>query len=96
MLDLNKPYTTQDVADLLASKDDSKPRQLRVDTHGIARISDDYAAMNLAGLAFRGETWDAGNGYTGAAAAADAKWVAQVEDMLRANWPNPTSSYIDH
>lgn len=96
MLDLNKTYTTQDVADLIASKDDSQPRQLRVDTQGVARISDDYGNLNLGGLAFRCETWDAGNGYTGAQAAADPKWVEKVEGILRANWPNPKSSYIDH
>ncbi len=96
MLDLNKPYTTQDVADLIASKDDSQPRQLRVDAQGIARISDDYGASNIGGLAFRCETWNEGNSYTGVEAAADPQWVDKVEGILRANWPNPKSSYIDY
>lgn len=96
MLDLNKPYTTWDVANLIASKDDSQPRQLRVDILGIARISDTYGNLNLSGLAFRCETWNAGNGYTGAKAAADQEWVNKVEGILRDNWPNPKSSYIDY
>jgi hypothetical protein len=33
---LGRSYTTQDVAALLASKDDSQGRSLRVDTNGIA------------------------------------------------------------
>lgn len=94
-LDLNQPYTTQDVAKLIASKDDSQPRQLRVSKAGIAEISDLYGNLQTEGLAFRMGTWDAGNDYTGPAAAADPKWVATVEETLRNNWPNPSSSYID-
>ncbi len=94
-LDLNKPYTTQDVANLIASKDDTQHRQLRVDKNGIAELSDTVGATNIAGLAFRMETWIAGNGYVGADAADNPSWVARVEAVLRRNWPNPTSSYID-
>lgn len=94
-IDLNQPFTTGDVAALLASKDDTKNRQLRVSLAGIAELSDTVGADNISGLAFRMETWCVGNGYTGAGAAADGEFVARVEKVLRDNWPNPKSSYID-
>lgn len=95
-LDLNQPFTTQDVASLLGSKDDSQNRQLRVTTAGIASLSDDVGNRNLNGVAFRFETWDRGNGYVGAKAAADPKWVGRIEAALRKNWPIPSDAYIDN
>lgn len=94
-IDLNKPFTTKDVADLLASKDDSAHRQLRVTTQGIAFLSDDYGNLNIHGLAFRLETWLAGNGYVGHKAASDAHFVGRIEKVLRDNWPHPSDTYID-
>lgn len=96
-IDLNDPtaFTLEGVRQLLASKDDSVHRQLRVTTNGIAFLSDEYGNTNLGDLLFRFETWDAGNSYCGPAAAADDAWVQKVYDDLKKNWPNPTSSYID-
>ncbi len=94
-IDLNQPFTTEDVKQLIASKDDSAHRQLRVTDLGIAFLSDDYGNLEIDGLAFRLETWLAGNSYTGTKAAEDQAWVKSVENVLRANWPNPTSTYID-
>jgi hypothetical protein len=94
-LDLNKPFTTQDVAMLIASKDDSANRQLRVTTEGIAYLSDEIGNIDIDGLAFRFETWIAENGYCGDEAAKDRTWVRKIEDDLRTNWPNPTRNYID-
>ena len=96
-IDLRDPtaLTLQAVSDLLASKDDSVHRQLRVANNGIAYLSDTVGANQISGLAFRFETWLAGNGYCGAAAAADLKWVKQVFDDLEENWPNPKSTVID-
>jgi hypothetical protein len=94
-IDLNKPFTTQDVARLLASKDDSDHRQLRVTKQGIAFLSDDVGLDNIEDLAFRLETWGAGNGYVGPEAASDAHFVGRIEKALRTNWPNPSDTYID-
>jgi hypothetical protein len=94
-IDLNGPFTTADVADLLASKDDSQHRQVRVTSAGIAYLSDDVGNANVQNLAFRLETFNAGNDYTGERAAADQALVGRIERVLRANWPNPSSSYID-
>lgn len=94
-IDLNEPYTTQDVADLLSSKDDSQHRQLRVTKEGVAFLSDQYGSNDIDDLSFRLETWVAGNGYVGEAAAKDAAFVRRIEQALRDNWPNPNGTYID-
>jgi hypothetical protein len=94
-IDLNAPFTSQDVADLLGSKDNKRNRQVRVSSAGIAELSDEVGNRNIGGLAFRMETFSAGNGWTGPEAAADASIVARVEKVLRTNWPTPSSTYID-
>jgi hypothetical protein len=94
-LDLNRPFITQDVADLLASKDDSHNRQMRVDLRGFAFLSDVVGKADLEDVAFRLETWGSGNGYTGPKAAANLRFVKRVEKVLRDNWPNPSMSYIE-
>jgi hypothetical protein len=52
-IDLNQPFTAADVAKLLGSKDDSRNRQLRVTTAGIAYISDIVGNIGIEGLCFR-------------------------------------------
>jgi hypothetical protein len=96
-IDLNDPaaLTIEAVRGLLASKDDSQDRQLRVSNDGIVYLSDTVGNEDIDNLAFRLETWDAGNSYCGAAAAADDKWVNEVFKNLKKNWPNPKSKYID-
>lgn len=70
-IDLNQPFFTTDVAQLLASQNDTQNWQLRVTSAGIADLSSTVGASNIAGLAFSLETWLAGNGYVGAKTAAD-------------------------
>jgi hypothetical protein len=94
-IDLNEQFTTQDVAKLLASKDDSAHRQLRVTKQGVAYLSDLVGLDNTNDLAFRLETWVAGSGHVGREAASDANFVKRIEKALRDNWPNPTATYID-
>ena len=84
------------VRQLLASKDDSQHRQLRVTTSGKAFISDDVGTRNLSGILFRLETWEQGNGYCGSEAAQDDHWVKIVFKSLEQNWPTPSSNYIDY
>lgn len=95
-VDLKKPFTEEDVRRLIASKDDSKPRQIRVSKEGVAFLSDTVGSRDLDNILFRFETLDAGNGYTGASAAKDDNWVQYVHGRLLANWPKPSSSYIDY
>lgn len=96
-LDLNRPdqFTLEGVKALIASKDDSRHRQLRVTVDGVAYLSDTVGNADTDGLAFRFETWDAGNDYVGIAASQDEKWVSRIYEALRNNWPNPKSSYLD-
>ena len=96
-IDLSNPsaLTIEAVRQLIASKDDSQNRQLRVTKSGIAYLSDEVGADNIQNLAFRFETWISGNGYCGHQAASNNDWVREVFDDLSANWPNPKSEYID-
>lgn len=91
-----KNLTIDNVKLLIASKDDSVPRQLRVSKKGIAFLSDEIGNINISDLICRFETWDAGNGYTGLSAASDEVWVQKVFNMLTKAWPEPESSYIDY
>lgn len=96
-IDLNDPqeFTLENVRRLIASEDDSADRQIRVTQDGRAYLSDVVGNKETDGLAFRLESLMQGNGYTGAAAAADDQWVRRIYNVLRANWPTPRSRYID-
>nr|WP_248099222.1 hypothetical protein [Pseudomonas fragi] len=95
-LDLNdQNFTLDDVRKLIASKDDSADRQLRVTKDGKAYLSDTTGSEDVDDLSFRLETWDEGNSYVGHSAAQDEEWVARIYKCLKNNWPAPTSKYID-
>lgn len=96
-IDLNDPaqFTIDNVKRLIASKDDSAPRQLRVNSLGIAFLSDEIGNINIDGLSFRLEIWLEGNGYVGEDAANDDSWVNHIFKCLQKNWPNPTDTFID-
>lgn len=96
-IDLNDPanITYEAVRDLIASKDDSQHRQLRITDAGVAFLSDNYGLSNLDGIAARYETWDAGNGYCGTTAAADPEWVEKVAGWLRTDWAAGKRGYLD-
>lgn len=91
----SEPVTAKRVARLIGSRDDTRHRQLRVSTSGIAYLSDEVATSNIGGLAFRLETWAQGSGYVGPAAAEDENWVNQVLRDLQDNWPRPKSTLVD-
>ena len=95
-IDLNDPlsFTLENVAKLIASKDDSIHRQLRVTKAGIAFLSDDIDPASAHNLAFRVEIWDSGRDYLGKNASKDAKWVSRVHKLLKDNWPNPIDTFI--
>lgn len=97
-IDLKIPekVTAENVARLIASKDDSTHRQLRVTSDGIAFLSDVIGNNQLEGLAFRLETWIRGNRYSGIDASQDNAFVTTVLNTLVENWPNPKASLIDY
>ena len=96
-IDLSQPgaLTLASVAALIASKDDSQARQIRVSVGGEAYLSDDVGHKNLTNVLFRLETLDAGNGYVGLQASKDQEWVGRIFAALDRHWPTPASSYID-
>lgn len=90
----NLTYTN--VKELIASKDDSVNRQLRISNDGFAYISDDCGFKNLENVLCRFETWSAGNGYCGIDASNDSRYVKEVLMNLKENYPEPKNSYIDY
>ncbi|MEG1041975.1 MAG: hypothetical protein RSE94_18850 [Pseudomonas sp.] len=96
-IDLNNPeqFTLDAVRRLLGTGNNGVHNQLRVSRGGIAWLSQVVGSRELDGLAFRLETWAAGCACVGAQAAADERWVQQVFSALQANWPGPSSDYID-
>lgn len=96
-IDLNNPeqFTLEAVRALLAAGSNAVHNQLRVNRGGIAWLSPVVGGRELEGLAFRLETWSACSGCVGEQAAADERWVLQVFNVLKANWPKPSSDYID-
>jgi len=96
-IDLNNPeqFTLDAVRSLLGAGSNAVHNQLRVNRGGIAWLSQVVGGRELDGLAFRLETWAAGSGCVGEQAAADERWVLQVYNVLKVNWPTPSSDYID-
>ncbi|MCK9691322.1 hypothetical protein [Pseudomonas syringae] len=97
-IDLNQPgaLTLVSVSQLIGSANDSTHTQLRVTDAGIAYISNtDVGLNNVDNLAFRFETWSRGTDYVGKRAASDPAWVERIYNALKANWPTPSSSYLD-
>ena len=97
-IDLNDPddLSIDNVRCLIASGSDDTHTQLRVTPSGIAYLSKVVGNIDTEGLAFRLETWIAGNGYVGTKAAEDTEWVTKLHECLKSNWPNPISTYIDY
>jgi hypothetical protein len=94
-LDISKPFTLGDVANLLASADDESHSQLRVTHDGYAYISKDVGFLNLEGVAFRFETWSAGHGFVGKEASKQKDWVRRLHQALTDNWPDPKNEYVE-
>ena len=97
-IDLTQPasLTLAAVRQLLAEGNDRVHNQLRVSEAGVAWLSTEaVGGASLGGVSFRLETWAAGSGCVGQAASEDESWVRQIFEVLRQNWPHPSSDYID-
>ena len=88
--------TLENVKKLIASKDDSKNRQIRISKTGEVYISDEVGNVNIDNVLVRFETLMQGNGYLGIEASNDETYVERIFNDLKENWPNPKSSYIDY
>ncbi len=97
-IDLTQPGEPRlaSVRQLIAQGNDRAHCQLRVSDAGLAWLSTDaIGGQSLAGVRFRLETWAAGSGCVGPAAASDEAWVAKIHAVLLGNWPHPRSDYLD-
>jgi hypothetical protein len=96
-INLNDPvaFTIESLRALIASKDDSNHRQLRVTNEGLLYLSDDVGNTNLDGIKFAFETWLAGNDYCGPNAAADDSYVSNEYEMIKAAWEKGLTGIID-
>ena len=97
-IDLNNPldFTVENVRKMIASGDNNRHAQIRVDKSGIAFLSKSVGNDGTEGQwAFTVETFSAQSDHVGEAASQNDAWVQTVYDILRDNWPNPTSKHID-
>lgn len=92
-----RTMTIEDLTDLIASGNDTKDSQLRINNNDEIYISYDYVgADNLTDIKSRFETFDAGNGYIGLEASQDKKYVKQLFETIKYNWGNGfPNTYID-
>jgi hypothetical protein len=83
-------FALENVRALLAAKDDSQNRRLRISE------TDDVENLNLSGVKARFETWGAENDYCGPNAAADGQYVQDIYDDLQAVWQRGLRGLIDY
>lgn len=96
LIDLNDPqqFTVANVAKLIGSVNDGQTWQVYVTKAGLAGIRPHQTSIPNDEL-FRLESWGRGTNHVGSAAAQDESWVKRIYAVLAANWPNPSSTYID-
>ncbi|WP_061534856.1 hypothetical protein [Collimonas arenae] len=96
-IDLNQPgeLTKANIAALVATGDDSVHTQIRVSKVGKLYVSETVGSKEIDDLLFRLETNTAGNGYVGPDAAKNTARIDRLYKVIKANWPVPSSTYID-
>ena len=89
--------TMDQIRELIANGDDTHNNQIRVDKSGYVYLSQDIVGSEaIDNLCFRLESFDAYNGYVGPKAANNLEYISSLYHVIRKNWPNPCSSYIDY
>lgn len=81
-----KTLTLEEFKALIAGADDSVDNQIRVTENGEVYISTTVGDSDIEGLRFRFETFEAGNGYVGKAAAADDRYIEGMYEDLKQYW----------
>lgn len=96
-INLNNPtdFTINNLRKLIASEDDTVHTQFRVTNDGYLVLSRKVGNQDLDGIKFRLETNGAHNGYVGIEASQNDEWVNRIYNVIKENWPDPMSSYID-
>lgn len=92
-----RSITLEQLRQLIAEGDDRHNNQIRVTKDGVVYLSQDIvAAEQLDNIAFRFETFDAGNDYVGKAASEDDNLVKPIFNALKGNWEKGCHrTYID-
>src|SRR5690606_22727333 len=88
-------FTIENVRKLIASEDDTVHTQFRVTKTGKLVLARTVGNKHVDDILFRLETNGAFNGYVGIKASQNDHWVNRVYNVVKKNWPKPTSSYID-
>jgi len=96
-IDLNDPvqFTKENVAKLIASKDDSTHTQFRVSKDGYLYLSEAVGNKDLENVLFRLETNSAGSDLVGIDASKNDAWVTRIYEAMKKHYPKPMGSYID-
>lgn len=86
----------EDFRELIKNGDDSHDNQIRITKDGFVFLSQDVGARNLTNIAFRYETFDAGNDYVGEEASKDDSFIKPLYKSIIDNWNNDyRDTYID-
>lgn len=86
--------TMEQLEVLIRSGDDSQANQIRIRKDGTIFLSSIVHANQLDGIIGRFETFDAGNDYVGAKAAANQKFIKRLFDAIQ-RWKESPRTYID-
>ena len=86
--------TTEQLADIIASGDDSKRNQIRIKKDGTIFLSTIVGNSALDGIAGRFETFDANNGYVGKEVAHNQEYIKRLYFAIQ-GWIEQPKSYID-
>lgn len=87
--------TKEQLAQMIASGNDAKRNQIRIDKNGMIFLSTVVGAEGLDGIAGRFETFDANNGYVGETAASNPQYIEKLFGVIQRWIANP-KSYIDN
>lgn len=95
-IDLNNPsqFTIENFRELISLGDDSHNNQIQVTKTGILSLSQNISPQN-GNLCFRLESFAAGGDYVGKGASENDQWINKLFEVIKKNWPNPYTPYID-
>jgi hypothetical protein len=96
-INLNNPeeFTFEEVRKLVASQDDTEHTKFQVTTDGYLTLTTDVDNEEMQDLKFFLPQNVAGNDYVGKNASLDDEYVKSIFDIIRENWQNSSTGYID-
>jgi hypothetical protein len=96
-INLNNPeeFTFEEVGKLVASQDDTEHTKFQVTKDGYLTLTTDVDNEELQDIKFFLPVYIAGNDYVGKNASLDDEYVKSIFDIIRENWQNSSTGYID-